>query len=91
MLGKILNWLDPDREFILQQNQQRYQLEVLCQFASSDIKVAETLVERVDLGEWTTEYLCEMLSLIPRDRCVGVQDAIQTILNERGDRLVKNR
>jgi len=86
VLGKILNWLDPDREFILQQHQQRYQLEVLCRFASSDLKVAETLVERVDLGEWTTEYLCEMLSLIPRERYVVVQDAIQTILNERGDR-----
>jgi hypothetical protein len=27
-----------------------------------------------------------MLSLIPRERYVVVQDAIQTILNERGDR-----
>ena len=86
MLGKILNWLDPDREFILQQNQQRHQLEVLCRFASSDLKVAETLVERVKLREWTTEYMSEMLRLMPRDRYVMVRDAIQTILDKRSNR-----
>jgi hypothetical protein len=87
VLSKILNWLDPDRDFIFLQNQQRYQFEVLCRFASSDLKVAETLAERVKLGEWTTEYMSEMLRLLPCDRYVVVRDAIQTILDQRGDRL----